>query len=135
MTDYTNILNALGKSASTLTIQQQNANFDAYRKLTDNGVSIPDLLEKLKTLEEKVDKLEKPKEETLDSHLFEVMANSVKDDPLVIEAKKVLQAEKTRVITELCIADEGYRKAFQRFKQIVNQQYIGAREKGAETTE
>lgn len=133
MADYSNILNALGKSGQ-LSAQQVNENFDAYRKLTDNGVSIPDLLKKIQALEQKVETLEKPVEEELDAHLFSVMESSVRDDLLVNEAKRALQDEKTRVISRLCMEDEEYRKAFQRYRQIVNKQYVSLREKSAEPT-
>ncbi|MBQ7622083.1 MAG: hypothetical protein IJV02_06695 [Candidatus Methanomethylophilaceae archaeon] len=127
MTDYSNIMAALGKN-NQLSVQEQNANFDAYRKLTDNGVSIPKLLEKIDSMEKRMSEIEKPKENPLDAELFAVMESAVKDDRAVIDAKHKLQSEKTRVISELCVKDERYRGALDEYRRAVNQAYVQYKE-------
>ena len=126
MADYNNILNALGKTA--LSPQKQSENFEAYRKLNDEGIYIPELLQKLKQLEERVENIEKPKENPIDAELFSVMEQAVKDDASVMNAKRALQNEKTRIISELCMATPEYRKAFDEYKTAVNAAYISKKE-------
>ena len=127
MADYSNILNALGKT-NQLSAQQMTENFDAYRKLTDNGVSIPDLLKRLDAMEKKLSEIEKPRENPIDAELFGVMEQAVKEDPAVVNARCILQNERSRVISELCIRDDGYRKAYDEYRRMVNAAYVSQKE-------
>jgi hypothetical protein len=121
MTEYSNILAAL--NGPKLTPQQQSENLDAFKRLQDQGVSIPDLLKRLDDLEAKVTALsEKPGQ--VDAELFAMMAESVKDDEGVATARRRMQAEKTRAISEMCMADAGYKAAFEAYRQAVTAAYM-----------
>ena len=122
MTEYSNILKAI--QPSKLTPQQQSENLDAFKRLQDQGVSIPDLLKRLDDLEQKVEKLSESKPGTVDAELFAMMAESVKDDEAVVLARKRMQAEKTRAISELCMTDQGYKAAFEAYRQAVTAAYM-----------
>lgn len=121
MTEYANILKAI--QPSKLTPQQQTENLDAFKRLQDQGVSIPDLLKRLDDLEQKVESLA-GKPGPVDAELFAMMAESVKDDEAVASARRRMQAEKTRAISELCMADAGYKSAFEQYRQAVTAAYM-----------
>ena len=124
MTEYANILKAV--QPQKLTPQQQSENLDAFKRLQDQVVSIPDLLRRLDALEERVTALsEKPG--PVDAELFAMMAESVKDDAAVADARRRMQAEKTRAISELCMADAGYKAAFEQYRQAVSSAYMERR--------
>ena len=121
---YENIKNAISSSGKGLTPQQQAENYDLFGKMMKEGISLSDLVKKVDALETEVKDLKKPKESPMDAQLFSVMEQAVREDPAVIEAKRKLQAEKTRIISELCMADEVYRKLFGDYKTAVNSAYI-----------
>lgn len=124
---YDNILKAVS-GGNQLTNQQKADNYSAFNELMNNGVYIPELLQKMKQLEDRMNAIEKPKENPLDAELFTVMEQAVKDDPAVMNAKRALQNEKTRVISELCIKDDKYRSAFDDYRRAVNQAYVQNKE-------
>lgn len=127
---YENIKNAINPgSGKGLSTQQQAENYDLFGKLMKEGVYLPDLIKKVDSLEAKINDLEKPKVNPMDAELFAVMEASVKDDPAVIDAKRKLQNEKTRVISELCMKDEAYRRSFDEYRRTVNQAYVSSKEK------
>ena len=121
---YENIMKAMNKPGEGLTTKQQSDNYELFSKMMKEGVYLPDLIQKINALESKVDEMSKPKENVIDAQLFAVMEQAVREDPSVIEAKRKLQAEKTRIISELCMADENYRKLFGDYKTAVNSAYI-----------
>ncbi len=130
MTQYDNILKALGDNAKNgLTPQQKADNYTAFQRLMEDGIYLPDILKRIDDLEKKVDKI-RPQSSELDSELFAVMESAVRDDPDVKHYKSLAQAEKTRVIGELCIKDEKYRKAIEEYRRAVNAAYIRSREEG-----
>lgn len=114
--------------------QQKAENYTAFNELMNNGVYLPDLLKKIQSLEEKVEAMDRPKENPIDAELFGVMEQAVKEDPAVADARRRLQVAKTRVISELCIKDEEYRKLFDEYRRKVNAAYVQSREeiKGSE---
>lgn len=116
MTEYANIINAIKKPLSP---QQQVENYDAFKKLQDAGVTVPDLVKRLEALEDKVSKLSGP----ADAELFEMMESAVKDDPAVADARKRMQAEKTRAISAVCMADPGYKAACEAYKRAKKSRY------------
>ena len=106
---YSSILKALGKEdppQGGLSYQQQSENYSAFSDLMKQGVYIPDLLKRIETLEAQV-REQGQKRDTLDADLFSVMESAVKGDPDVKQARQRLAEEKTRVITDLCMRDEG----------------------------
>lgn len=125
---YDNIQKALGRPGEGLSTQQQSDNYETFSKLMKENVYLPDLLKKIDDLEKKVDEMGRPKENPIDAELFGVMEQAVKDDPSVVNARRILQNEKTRVISELCIKDEAYRKAFDEYRHVVNAAYVSLKE-------
>lgn len=132
MTQYNNILNALNNPGKGLSSQEKADNYNTFSKLMEDNVYLPDLIKKIDDLEKKVEKLDVPKDSTIDLELFSVMESAVKDEPTVIEAKKTLQNNKTRIISEMCMRDESYRKAYEDYRRKVNAAYISRREGPAE---
>ena len=64
----------------------------------------------------------------IDEDLFAVMESSVKDDPAVVEAKRKVAEEKTRVIAELCAKDAGFMAARDEYRRTVHRIYISKKE-------
>ena len=127
---YGNILKALGKEGSQqdgLSYQQQTDNYQAFSDLMKEGVYIPDLLKRIETLEAQV-REQGAKRDTLDADLFSVMESAVKGDPDVKQARQRLAEEKTRVITDLCMRDDGYRGAMESYRRAVNSAYVRSKE-------
>jgi len=125
---YENILKAVNSEGKALSTKQQADNYSTFSELMKQGVYLPDLLKKIDALESRVDEMSKPKENPIDAELFAVMEQAVKDDPAVVEARRKLQAEKTRVISELCMQSEAYRDAFNQYRRQVNSSYVSVRE-------
>ena len=120
---YENIQKALG-AGNALSTQQQAENYDLFGKMMKEGVYLPDLIKKIDGLEKKIEDLSKPKESLMDAQLFSVMEQAVREVPSVVEIKRRLQNEKTRIIGELCMQDEAYRKLFGEYRTAVNSAYI-----------
>lgn len=125
---YDNIQKVLNGSTSTLTPAQQSENYKVFSDIMKEGIYLPDMMARLKELEAKMEKMDRPKENAIDAQLFAVMESAVKDDQGVIDAKRQLQAEKSRIISDLCMADERYRGAFDRYRTAVNAAYVGQKE-------
>ena len=125
---YENILKAVNSEGKALSTKQQADNYSTFSELMKQGVYLPDLLKKIDDLESRVDEMGKPKENPIDAELFAVMEQAVKDDTGVLEAKRRLQNEKTRVISEMCIRDERYREAFDAYRRAVNSAYVSQKE-------
>lgn len=125
---YDNIMKAIQGSGNGLTTQQQAENYDLFGKMMKEGVYLPDLVKKIDALESKINDLEKPKDNPVDAQLFAVMEQSVRDDPEVVAVKRRLQDEKTRIISELCMSKEPYRKLFDEYRTAVNAAYVAKKE-------
>jgi len=129
---YQNIINALqANSGEGLSPQMKSDNYAAFNKIMEQGIYLPDLLKKVDALEAEIKEMKKPKDNGVDAQLFSVMEQAVKDDPKVTEAKRRLQEEKTRIISELCMSKESYRQAFDDYRTAVNASYIAMREKSS----
>lgn len=129
---YDNILKALSKQEEPapqagLTFQQQSDNYAAFSDLMKQGVYIPDLLKRIDALEAQV-REQGAKKDTIDADLFSVMEASVKGDEEVKAARQRLADEKSRVISEMCARDEGYRNALDAYRRTVNAAYIRSKE-------
>ena len=46
----------------------------------------------------------------------------------VVEARRRLQDEKTRIISDMCMADESYRKLYDEYRTAVNSAYVREKE-------
>ena len=130
---YDNILKALNQpqqpapAQGGLTFQQQSDNYAAFSDLMKQGVYIPDLLKRIDALEAQV-REQGAKKDTIDADLFSVMEASVKGDEEVKAARQRLADEKSRVISEICSKDEGYRNALDAYRRTVNAAYIRSKE-------
>lgn len=130
---YDNILKALNQPQQSapaqggLTFQQQSENYSAFSDLMKQGVYIPDLLKRIDALEAQV-REQGAKKDTLDADLFAVMEASVKGDDDVKSSRQRLADEKSRVISEICMRDDGYRNALEAYRRTVNAAYIRLRE-------
>lgn len=128
---YDNILKALNQPqqptpaspSGGLSFQQQSDNYAAFSDLMKQGVYIPDLLKRIDALEAQV-KEQGQRKDVMDADLFSVMEASVKGDDEVKAAKQRLADEKSRVISEICSKDEGYRQAMDAYRRTVNAAYI-----------
>jgi len=125
---YDNIMKAVNSSGKGLSTQQQAENYDLFGKMMRDGVYLPDLVKKIDALENEIKEMKKPKDSPMDTHLFAVMEQAVRDDPNVVSVRRRLQDEKTRIISELCMADESYRKIFDEYRTAVNAAYIDKKE-------
>lgn len=125
---YDNIMKAINPG-NGLTPQQQAENYDLFGKIMKEGISLKDTLSKIDALESEIKDLKKPKESAMDAQLFSVMEQSVRDVPDVVDIKRRLQDEKTRIISELCMADDAYRKLFDEYRTAVNAAYVASKEK------
>lgn len=119
---YENIQRLLNGPGNGLTTAQQSENYRVFGELMKENIYLPDLLAKIKNAEDRTDRT------NIDAELFAVMESAVKDDASVIEAKRRLQAEKTRVISNICMADDEYRKTFDAYRTAVNASYVSQRE-------
>ena len=130
---YDNILKALNQpqqpapAQSGLTFQQQSDNYSAFSDLMKQGVYIPDLLKRIDALEAQV-REQGQRKDTMDADLFSVMEAAVKGDDEVKAAKQRLADEKSRVISEICSKDEGYRQAMESYRRAVNAAYVRHKE-------
>ena len=132
MTDYSNILQAIngmgnGQNNSMTDITRRNENYKLVDQLNNEGISLKDLLGQIDDLKKKVEGMEKPAQ-VIDEDLFAVMESSVKDDPAVVEAKRKVSEEKTRVIAELCAKDPKFMAARDEYRRAVNRAYVAKRE-------
>ena len=127
---YSSILKAIGKEDTPqggLTFQQQTENYSAFSDLMKQGVYIPDLLKRIDALEAQV-REQGQRKDTMDADLFSVMEAAVKGDDDVKAAKQRVADEKSRVISEMCSKDEGYRQAMESYRRAVNAAYVRHKE-------
>lgn len=122
---YDNILKALKSPGDGLTTQQQSDNYRTFSELMEQGVYLPGLLDRIKDLESKVEALEKPQAAPIDAKIFELMESKVRNDPEVAAAKARLAAAKTRIISDMCMRDEEYRRLFDEYRTTVHAHYVG----------
>ena len=129
--EYSNILNAInGMNQQNPTMDDLNRRNENYRlvdKLNQEGVSLKDALGQIEELKREIEELKKPSK-AVDEDLFAVKEAAVKDDPMVIEAKRKVSEEKTRVIAELCAKDAGFMAARDEYRRGVDQAYVRSKE-------
>ena len=129
--EYNNILNAInGMNQQNPTMDDLNRRNENYRlvdKLNQEGVSLKDALGQIEELKREIEELKKPSK-AVDEDLFAVKEAAVKDDPMVIEAKRKVSEEKTRVIAELCAKDAGFMAARDEYRRAVDQAYVRSKE-------
>lgn len=128
--EYSNILKALNTQQPNDAMADMNRRTENYRlvdQLNNEGISLKDVLGQIDELRKKVEGMEKPTQ-VIDEDLFSVMESSVRDDPVVIEAKRKVAEEKTRVIAELCAKDPRFMAARDEYRRAVNRAYVAMRE-------
>lgn len=125
---YDNIMKALSKPGEGLTTKQQSDNYEMFSKMMKENIYLPDLVQRISTLESKIEEMSKPKQNPVDAQLFAVMEQSVRDEPEVVSARRRLQDEKTRIISDMCMSNEAYRRLFDEYKTAVNSAYISKKE-------
>lgn len=108
-------------------MNRRNENYKLVDQLNNEGISLKDLLGQIDDLRKKVEGMEKPTQ-VIDEDLFSVMESSVRDDPVIIEAKRKVAEEKTRVIAELCAKDAGFMAARDEYRRTVHRIYISKKE-------
>lgn len=130
--EYSNILNAINgqnqaQTSSMADLSRRTENYKLVDQLNQEGISLKDLISQVDELKKKVESLEKPSK-AVDEDLFMVMESAVKDDPTVVEAKRKVSEEKTRVIAELCAKDPRFMAARDEYRRAVNQAYVRSKE-------
>ena len=133
--ESSNILNAINgqnqvQSNSMADLNRRNENYKLVDQLNNEGISLKDLISQVDELKKKVESLEKPSK-AVDEDLFMVMESAVKDDPTVVEAKRKVSEEKSRVIAELCAKDPRFMAARDEYRRAVNQAYVRSKESTA----
>ena len=132
MTDYSNILQAIngmnsGQNNSMADLTRRNENFKLVDQLNNEGVSLKDALGQIEGLKKEIEELKKPSK-AVDEDLFAVMEASVASEPEVVEAKRKVSEEKTRVIAELCAKDPQFMAVRDEYRRTVNKVYIAKKE-------
>ena len=129
--DYSNIIQAInGQNNSMEDLNRRNENFKLVDQLNQEGVSLKDALGQIEALKKEIEGLKKPSK-AVDEDLFLVMESAVKDDPTVVEAKRKVSEEKSRVIAELCAKDPRFMAARDEYRRAVNQAYVRSKESTA----
>lgn len=126
--DYSNILQAINNQNNSMDdLNRRNENYKLVDQLNQEGVSLKDALGQIEILKKEIEELKRPSK-AVDEDLFAVMESAVKDDPAVIEAKRRVSEEKTRVIAELCAKDPKFMTARDEYRRAVNQAYVRSKE-------
>ncbi len=132
---YENILGALNsKPQSKLTPAQEVANYSAFSDLQKQGVYLPDVMEKLKELDElkkRLDSIEKSAP-VVDEAVFSTMESAVAKNHAVVEARKHMESTQATILQELCMKDIRYKEAYDAYRAAVNREYVKAHEKDKE---
>ena len=122
MTDYANILKALRSEG--MTADRKAENYRAFDELMKQGVSLPDLMQRLETLEARVKEMD---EHPQDREVFAVMESAVSDDPDVVKAKARREEVMERILTESCMRDKRFAEADRDYRAVVNAAYVKAK--------
>ncbi len=103
---YDNIVKA------ALTYEEQAQNYSIFSELMKKGVKLKDLVEKA----------EKPTA----PELFTVMEDAVRNCDTVKEACAELEKTEHCAVHRLCMQDEEYRKAREKYEEIVTKAYAAS---------
>ena len=122
--DFRNIAKLTNQSNN---YEVQNDNFRLLEQMNKEGISLRDTLNDIADLKKRMAEAESKKPQ-IDEDLFQVMEASGRDVDSVKSAKNRVTIEKNRVIADLCMKDEGFRKAYDDYKRVVNQAYIEKKE-------
>ncbi len=129
---YENILGALNsKPQSKLTPAQEVANYSAFSDLQKQGVYLPDVMEKLKELDElkkRLDSIEKSAP-VVDEAVFSTMESAVSKNSAVVDARKRMDTVQSTIVHELCMKDPRYKEAHDAYRATVNREYVKVHEK------
>ena len=120
MTDYANILKALRTEG--MTVDKKAENYRAFDELMKQGVSLPDLMQRLETLEARVKEMDEPQAE-----VFAMMESAVSEDPDVVKAKARREEVMERLLTESCMRDRRFAEADRDYRAKVNSAYVKAK--------
>ena len=120
MTDYANILKALRTEG--MTADRKSENYRAFDELMKQGVSLPDLMQRLETLEARVKEMDEPQAE-----VFAVMESAVSEDPDVVKARARREEVMERILTESCMRDRRFSEADREYRATVNSAYVKAK--------
>ena len=120
MTDYANILKALRTEG--MTADRKAENYRAFDELMKQGVSLPDLMQRLETLEARVKEMDEPQAE-----VFAVMESAVSEDPDVVKARARREEVMERILTESCMRDRRFAEADRDYRATVNSAYVKAK--------
>ena len=126
---YDHIIEAV-RGQSRLTPAQEVENYATFSDLQKQGVYLPELVKKMQEfddLKKRFDEMDS--RPSVDAELFAVMEQTVRDDPGVRDARRRMSDEKTRVINEICMRDEGFRRVAEDYRRAVNSAYLSARER------
>lgn len=131
---YDNILSALNKPGQTgkLSSAQELDNYSTFSDLQKQGVYLPDLVAKVKEVDElkrRLDEVEKSRP-ALDTAIFSTMEAAVADNPAVEAAKRRMDEAREAVLRELCMKDPRFTEAYESYKTVVNREYVQAKEGG-----
>ena len=120
MTDYTNILKALRSEG--MTVDKKAENYRAFDELMRQGVSLPDLMQRLESLENRVKEMDEHPQQ--DREVFAVMESAVADDADVVKAKARREEVMERILTESCMRDKRFAEADRDYRAVVNAAYV-----------
>ena len=120
MTDYANILKVLRTEG--MTADRKAENYRAFDELMKQGVSLPDLMQRLETLEARVKEMDEPQAE-----VFAAMESAVSEDPDVVKAKARREEVMERILTESCMRDRRFAEADRDYRATVNSAYVKAK--------
>lgn len=120
MTDYANILKALRTEG--MTVDKKAENYRAFDELMRQGVSLPDLMQRLESLENRVKEMDEHPQQ--DREVFAVMESAVADDADVVKAKARREEVMERILTESCMRDKRFAEADRDYRAVVNAAYV-----------
>lgn len=111
------------KAVSPLSNEQKNENFKAFNELMNQGVCLPDILAKLKEVDELKKRIEEMQSPPINAELFSMMESAVRDDAEVMKATEAMTARREAIIDELCRKDAEYTRLSEARRMAVEGAY------------
>lgn len=126
MTEHPNIMKALQQAQGDkmLSLDQRAENYRLFDEMMKEGVYLPNLVSRIKELEDKVREMQVPRSAPMDEELFFVMEDAVKDDEDVIKARNHREHILEVVLTEFCLKDSRFAEADRAYHTLVNSTYV-----------
>lgn len=118
------------KMPRQLSALELSQNYATFSDLQKQGVYLPDLVAKVKEVDElkrRLDEVEKSRP-ALDTAIFSTMEAAVADNPAVEAAKRRMDDARETVLRELCMKDPRFTEAYESYKTVVNREYVQAKE-------